>query len=176
LFDCSNNENIKNLPEMPNLRKLDCSHTKIETLYGMPNLKYLHCAHSCVTNISNMPNLQFIDCSDNENELYFSDTLLNLRSLNCRYTHITKLPQMPELTYLDCRGTNITYFPYFPKLNFLYHDDLTINEYKKIISEREILVTLIMIQDHSDIHTHIFEKHSHNGFPMARLVKDMLFN
>ena len=95
-----------------NLKKLDCSFTKITSLDVSNNdLEELRCDNTGITglDVSNNPNLKYLDCSNTK--ITSLDVSKNpvLETLSCTYTGVTSLDVSKNLalTGLYCENTRI---------------------------------------------------------------------
>ena len=86
-------QNVTEIPVLPKLERLDCSHTKITEIPVLPKLRTLDCSHTKITEIPVLPKLRTLDCS---------------------HTKITEIPFLPKLEILWCYLTNITEIPKIP--------------------------------------------------------------
>lgn len=57
--------NMKELPCLPNVESLDCSHCYLEKLPEMKNLNVLNCSFNLLDSIPNFPNLRILHCLTN---------------------------------------------------------------------------------------------------------------
>jgi len=110
-LECCSCQDITEIPNLPNLKILDCSHTNITEIPNLPNLEKLYCYKIEIKEIPNLPNLEILWCYN---------------------TNITEIPNLPNLEKLYCHNTNITEIPNLPNLEMLYWD------YKKCNNKQEV--------------------------------------
>jgi uncharacterized repeat protein (TIGR01451 family) len=110
VLDCSNN-NITNLPNLPNL------------------LKFFYCNKNQLTSLPSVPiSLTHLDCS--QNQLTSLPTIPStLKSLNCSFNDLPSLPTLPStLNIIECSSNQINYLPTIPSsliLLYCYENNLT---------------------------------------------------
>ena len=107
VLNCKSCRKIKEIPILPNLQILDCTHSKIKEIPILPKLKRLHCKDTNITEIPYLPNLQ---------------------DLECKNTNITKIPYLPNLQDLECdKNIKLTYHYSLLRKesgkHLLYYDD-----------------------------------------------------
>jgi Leucine-rich repeat (LRR) protein len=89
---CSGCQQITSIPNLPNLRELHCTNTKVTLIPPtLVNLRELYCSYTKVTLIPS--------------------TLINLRELYCYNTLVLFIPNLPNLRRLYCNNTSVTSIP-----------------------------------------------------------------
>ena len=127
---CNNNE-LQSLPNFPNLTKLTCRYNQLTSLPKFTNLTQLYCHNNQLKSLPNFANLTFLDCDDNKLELL--PNFIKLTKLTCRGNQLKSLPNLPNLSELGCWDNQLKSLPNFKKLKYLYcHDNqLFSNSLKK---------------------------------------------
>ena len=69
---------LKSLPKLPNLTKLDCDRNQLKSLPNFPKLTELWCSHNKLKSLSNYPNLTELSCTGNQ---LFSNDLNDWRKM-----------------------------------------------------------------------------------------------
>ncbi len=89
IFSCNNN-NLTELPELPNCQILNCFHNKLTSLPQLPCCEWIECANNKLTSL---PALPMCWC------------------LNCAHNMLTSLPDLPKCDRLYCNDNRLTYLP-----------------------------------------------------------------
>ena len=87
--------NVKKIPYIESLERLNCSYTNITDIPNLPNLISLNCQKTLVTKIPFLKKLKILNCSDTNidyipNEMYLVqlyciNTTINKNDLNIEY-------------------------------------------------------------------------------------------
>lgn len=83
----NNNGRLRYIPNFPNLKYLDCSHSSVNTLPSDTDLTTLICSYTNVTLVPDYPNLIHFNC------------------VGCR--DITRIPYLPMLQEIETVGSSI---------------------------------------------------------------------
>lgn len=155
---CHNN-NLKDIfynKELFNLKILDCSHNKIETLSKYDNLKELLCHNNKLTKIASYSSIKRIVCKDNPiveinvqpimTDLDCSNTNIvgsisdcpNLINFICNFTRINNIENLKKIECLEIVGCKMN-IPYIPSLKILlckdYENTLNIDTRYNLLKE-----------------------------------------
>lgn len=114
-------DELYELPYMPNLRLLSCSNTGIKDVNHLTSLEYLFTSQY-ITDVSKLVNLKFLKY----NSPYIKDVsmLLKLEWLICYQSWLggslpIGLEKLNKLTYLGCKNLRIKELPHIPNLKYL---------------------------------------------------------
>jgi Leucine-rich repeat (LRR) protein len=117
------NVGIEELPDMVNVRDLNCARNRLTLLPNIPNIEILNCfyneltflssnmrkleilicSHNRIISLPNMPNLEYLNCQRNK-LTFLPPGMLKLEQLYCSYNKLTDLPYLPNLKKLECRN------------------------------------------------------------------------
>jgi len=161
ILDCRYNM-LTELPPMPNLRELICSHNKIESLKNINqslSIERIDCSHNNIkeiNNFNNLPNLRVIIASYNKLKLIdgfnFVEKMLcdhndindlfglaHVKYLNCSNNQIKNLPEMHMLEYLFCSNNYIVHLPRMFRVVTIQCDNNDIERVRFYSSLKELL-------------------------------------
>ena len=112
---------LKSLPDLPNLIELYCDHNQITSLLNFPNLTELYCTYNKLQSLPDLPNLIYLECG--HNQLESLPNFPNLTSLNCSDNQLKYLPNFPKLIELQCGSNQLESLSNYPNLVELYCKD-----------------------------------------------------
>jgi hypothetical protein len=102
LLYCYDN-NLKSLPDLPNVYILNCKNNQLTSLPNIPRLVQLNCSNNKLTELPNRPYLA-LSCQNNLlTEL--PDTLQRCHILRCDNNKLIKIPEIkPHIATFSCFG------------------------------------------------------------------------
>ena len=103
-LNCSNNQ-LTELPDLPNVQILYCSSNQLTKLGRVPNVKELWCSHNQLIELPKLPNVEILYCYGNRiNSL---PDLHNIQKLYCQDNQLTKLPELFNIQELLCQYNHL---------------------------------------------------------------------
>lgn len=104
---CNNNRiiNLDSLINYKNLKRLNCSNNKIETIPCLNNLELLICNDNEINELNIFPNLLKLNC--NNNKIKIIENLPKLKKLECDSNKIMKINNLTCLEELYCNDNCI---------------------------------------------------------------------
>jgi Leucine-rich repeat (LRR) protein len=110
ILKCHNN-NLEKLPPMPKCQRLICATNRLTELPDLPEVLVLGCVRNQLTKLPYMPKCQKLLCSGNN---IVSIPEANYKMLVCSYTSVTQLPNLESCIALSCEGIPISRLPHLP--------------------------------------------------------------
>lgn len=102
---CIKITNVSELPELPFVKKLICSHNNLKSLPELTNVKELDCSYNDIKYIPSLQKAEILHCGNNQIENL--PELPVIRHLSCHSNNITNIPRFPCLKYLNCAYNKI---------------------------------------------------------------------
>ncbi len=132
---CTYIKSVPNFAVFNNLKKIDCSRNKIESIYpfenvinldiskcywmkqipNFRNLQVLDCSYIQITQIPHFPNLKKLSCNSTYIKyIPFIEKLETIECSKCKY--LTQIPDLPNLRILSCSSNDISHLPFLKKI------------------------------------------------------------
>lgn len=113
---------LDELPEIPSwITSLDCEENNIKTLPDLPNIVTLFCGYNKLTNLPELPKCRILFCSSNK--LTELPELPNIVELECFDNQLITLPELPMIRDLDCTNNKLTSLPSLSSSVSVYCDN-----------------------------------------------------
>ena len=105
-IDCSGME-LRKIPALPKtVQVLICSDNELTELPALPNIRVLYCSNNELTELPALPNVRELYCRNNE--LTELPALPNVQVLHCWSNQLTSLPALPNVRELYCRNNRFS--------------------------------------------------------------------
>lgn len=95
---CCNNNQLKQLPDLPVCEVLECHNNQLIKLTDLPNCKIVYCQYNHINELSELPNCEILYCYNNE---------------------LTKLPKLSKCRILYCHNNQLNSLSYHQELTFI---------------------------------------------------------
>ena len=158
---------LTELPELPNVCRLDCSHNQITKLPKLLHVEILSCENNQLIELGQIPNIQTLFCSNNmltnlpelfyikalycdNNELSMLPELPYVENLNCSDNKLAVLPELPNIQFLNCSYNKLTTLPELPQMQslYFYHNQLfsdNLEDWKKVWKCKNIFIAVYVV-------------------------------